>query len=155
MPNGGVVILSRKVKLVLISAIVFIFVICIFLCYDRSTEFKEIANGQLNSDGSEYVYYEIVRENDLSDVYKFSADLSEYEFDFDDHSYIISFNYEIVDLSYSLISRPVFHSYDHYVPKVVLSNKNDNLCHIYEIPKVNIDIDPDDYKRNVSFDEGR
>ena len=146
--------IGKYKKRVLIIALLAlsILVACILVCLDHNIEFKEIANGQLASDGSEYVYYEIVRENDLSDVYKFSADLSKYDFDFDDHSYIISFNYEIVDLSYSLLSGPVFHSYDHYVPKVVLSNTNDNLCHIYEIPKVNIDIDPDDYKRNVSFD---
>ena len=146
--------IGKYKKRVLIIALftLSILVASILVCLDHNIEFKEIANGQLASDGSEYIYYEIIRENDLSDVYKFSADLSKYDFDFDDHSYIISFNYEIVDLSYSLISGPIFYSYNHYVPKVVLSNTNDNLCHIYEMPKVNIDIDPDDYKRNVSFD---
>ena len=144
---------NRKNRALIITLLVLsILTACIVVCFDHSIEFKEIANGKLASDSSEYVYYEIVRENDLSDIYRFSDDISEYDFDFDDHSYIISFNYEIVDLSYSLISGPIFHSYDHYVPNVRLSSTNDSLCHIYEMPKINIDIDPDDYKRNVSFD---
>ena len=143
----------RKSILIIALLVFLVLVTCIWVCYNRNLEFKEIANGHLTSDDSEYVYYEIVRENDLSDIYKFSTDLSEYDFDFDNHSYIISFKYEIVDLSYSLISRPIFHSYDYYVPKVQLLNTNDDLCHIYEIPKVNIDVDPDNYKRNVSFVE--
>ena len=143
----------RNKNRVLIIAVFMILILaaCILVFINHNIEFKEVANGKLASDGGEYVYYEIVRENDLSDIYKFSDDLSEYDFDFDNHSYIISFNYEIVNLSYSLISGSVFHSYDHYVPNVRLSSTNDNLCHIYELPKINIDIDPDDYKRNVSF----
>ncbi|MGN0633364.1 MAG: hypothetical protein ACI4JW_05800 [Oscillospiraceae bacterium] len=144
--------ICNKKRIILLSLCAITFA-CIFLCYNHNIELKEIASGHLTSENREYVYYVIVRESDLADIYDCCTDLSKYDFDFDNHSYIISFRYEIVGLSYSLISKPIFHDYDYYVPKVQLLNAKDNLCHIYEIPRVNINTDPDNYKRNVSFVE--
>ena len=129
-----------------------IVIICVFLCYNIHIDFSQVANGHLiQSKPGEYVYYEIINESDVTEIYNISDDLPNYDFDFINHSYIISFGYEITDLSYSRLSKPIFHDYDFYVPKVYLKNKKTDYCYIYEIQKLNIDVDPDNYKRNVFF----
>lgn len=140
-----------KKKIIIITSAFVIALIGLFVCYNHDLDHKEIASGHLIPSNGEYVYYSIVKENDLEDIYNCSYDLPNYDFDFKNHSYIITFGYEIVELSYSLISQPIFHGFDYYVPRVQLLNKKDDLCRIYEIPKVNIDVDPDNYKRNVYF----
>lgn len=106
-----------KKKIIIITSAFVIALFGLFVCYNHDLDHKEIASGHLLPSNGEYVYYTIVRENDLEDIYNCSSDLPNYQFDFKNHSYIITFGYEIVELSYSLISKPIFHGFDYYVPR--------------------------------------
>ena len=72
-------------------------------------QYNEVAIGQLlTKDHGSCVYYCTMKsESDKKDIYSFSDTISKYDYDFENHIYIVTFGYELSNISYSRMSRPM------------------------------------------------
>ena len=139
---------KRRVYKYLAILITVIVLLSILFMYHR-LNFKKVTECDFDFENRTMVYYTTFQADDLDN---WPDELSEYDYDFDNHTYIITIGYKLKNISYSLLSRPA-RGGDYSVPKVVLSKSKDAKCYVYELPKVNIDYDTDDYERNVYFED--
>jgi len=148
--------IERKHCVTVAFILIFLLICAIYLFRDIPMQYNEVAIGQLlTKDHGSCVYYCTMKlESDKKDIYSFSDTISKYDYDFENHIYIVTFGYELSNISYSRMSRPIVHEHGHYnyfIPKVWLSDGNADKLYVYELPKVNIDSDADDYTRKVFF----
>ena len=147
---------AKRNGIAIAAVILLLTSLCLYFFINIHIDFKEVAEGQLLPNRN-YIYYCDMRsETERKDVYGLSDEFSEYDYDFDGHTYIVTFGYELEDISYSRASRPIVSEhgyYNYHVPNVWLSSDKTDKCYVYELPKVNIGCDADNYKRKVYFVE--
>lgn len=147
MKRKSVAIGHSKSKHILL--IFFSVLICclIYQLSFRTVKFKEVSSNEIETTGHHYVYYCRISENDLDDLLN-----TDYNFDFENHTYIITFGYELKKIKYSPFSKPSIHNYNYFVPKVYLDENKKEMCYVYELSeKLNINYDMHGYKKKVYF----
>ncbi|MBO4867694.1 MAG: hypothetical protein J5582_14230 [Ruminococcus sp.] len=147
---------AKKNGIVIAAVILLLTSLCLYFFINIHLDFKEVAEGQLLPNRNYTYYCDMRSETEREDVYGLSDEFSGYDYDFDGHTYIVTFGYELEDISYSRASRPIVSEhgyYNYHVPNVWLSSDKTDKCYVYELPKVNIGCDADNYKRKVYFVE--
>jgi len=133
---------SSKFKCILLIIITIILILNLLyqLSFEK-IEFKQVAEGTTNN--SYNIYYTNVKCKENLEDLKLNIDNSTNIFDFDNHTYIVTFGYKMEKIKYSPHSKPP-HYKDHLnydcIPKVYLTKSETNSFYIYELEKkVNID----------------
>lgn len=93
-------------------------------------------------------------EGQLDFMVKSKDDLKNYDFDYDNYTYVVTVGHELKKISYSysqMKNRKFLFIPKQFVGNVILDKNNTDNIYIYRIKKMDIDYDYHDRNRGVSF----
>ena len=73
------------------------------------------------------------------------------EYDLDEYTYVVSFGYELKEISCSLSELKRTQGF-YFVPKMVFNPLRKDFVYIYRLPKIKLDCDIHNPNRNVYFE---